>query len=72
MARSVLWLGYEELRNTPVKSGLILAEVKDFFSITCRQALWSTQPTIQSVPGASSLGVRRQEREADQWHCIEV
>jgi len=35
-----------------------------------RTALGSTQPPIQWVPGALSLGVKRSGREAD--HCAEV
>jgi hypothetical protein len=41
--------------------------VKNFlFSASSRQALGSTQPPIQWVPGALSPGVKRPGREADQ------
>jgi hypothetical protein len=36
-----------------------------FFTTLSRPALRPTQPPIQSVPGALSLGVKRQGREAD-------
>jgi hypothetical protein len=36
------------------------------FSTASRPALGPTQPPIQRVPGAFSLGVKRQWREADQ------
>jgi hypothetical protein len=40
--------------------------VKNFhFSISSRLALWSTQPSIQWIPGELSPRVKRQEREAD-------
>jgi hypothetical protein len=35
------------------------------FTTASRPALWPTQPPIQSVPGALSLEVKRQGREAD-------
>jgi len=35
------------------------------FETMSRSALESTQPSIQRVPGALSLGVKRPEREAD-------
>jgi hypothetical protein len=35
------------------------------FTIASRTALWPTQPPIQWVPGAISLGVKRPVREAD-------
>jgi hypothetical protein len=35
------------------------------FCLPSRPALWPTQPPIQWVPGALSLGVKRQGREAD-------
>jgi hypothetical protein len=36
-----------------------------FFSVTSRLALWPTRPPVQWVPGALSLGAKRQGREAD-------
>jgi hypothetical protein len=45
---------------------LSLGRVKNFlFSTSSRPALESTQPPIQWVPGALSLGVKRSGREAD-------
>jgi hypothetical protein len=41
------------------------AEETFLFSIHFRPALGLTQPCIQRVPGALSLGVKRQGREAD-------
>jgi hypothetical protein len=42
-------------------------EIKNFhFSTSSRPPLGPTQPHIQWVPGALSLGVKQQEREADQ------
>jgi hypothetical protein len=37
-----------------------------YFSTLSRLALGLTQPPIQWVPGALSLGVKQQGREADQ------
>jgi hypothetical protein len=37
------------------------------FTTTSRTALGPTQPPIQRVPGALSLGVKRPGREADHW-----
>jgi hypothetical protein len=43
-----------------------LVRVKNFnFSISSRLTLGSTQLSIQWVPGAPSLGVKQQGREAD-------
>jgi hypothetical protein len=45
---------------------LSLGRVKNFqFSTSSRHALGSTEPPIQSVPGALSPGVKRPGREAD-------
>jgi hypothetical protein len=42
------------------------SRVRNFhFAISSRPALGSTQPPIKWVPGALSLGVKRQGREAD-------
>jgi len=43
-----------------------------FFATASRPALWPTQPPIQWVPGAISLGVKRQRREADHSHPSSV
>jgi hypothetical protein len=39
--------------------------MNDTFTPTSRTALGPTQPPVQWVPGALSLGVKRPEREAD-------
>jgi hypothetical protein len=50
----------------PVGLGIFL------FSTACRPALGSTQPSIQWVPGALSLGLKRPEREAHNSHPCSV
>jgi hypothetical protein len=47
-------------RGSNLNSGKIF-----LFSTASRQALGPNQPSIQWVPGSSSLGVKRQGREAD-------
>jgi hypothetical protein len=45
---------------------LSLGRVKNFlFSMSSRSALVPTQPPVQWVPGALSLGVKQQGHEAD-------
>jgi hypothetical protein len=41
------------------------AGARNFFTTASRTALGTTQPPIQWVPGALSLGVKRPGREAD-------
>jgi hypothetical protein len=69
IARSVKLLGYElAVRGIGVR---FLAEGRIFFfSITSRLALGPTQPPIQRVPMAVSLGVKRPLREADHVHLV--
>jgi hypothetical protein len=55
------WLHAGRLRGRSSSPG----RIKNFlFSMSSRLALESTQPPIQWVPGALSLGVKRQRREA--------
>jgi hypothetical protein len=56
------WLRAGRPRGRSLSPG----RVKNFlFSTSSRPALGSTQPPIQSVPGALSLGVKLLGREAD-------
>jgi hypothetical protein len=44
---------------------------RDFlFYIVSRLALGLAQPPVQSVPAAVSPGIRRQRREAEQYHLL--
>jgi hypothetical protein len=54
-----LWAGRPRGRSSSTGRGEI------FFFAMSRPALVPTQPPIQLVPGALSLGVKRQGREAD-------
>jgi hypothetical protein len=61
VAQSVQWLGYglDDRVWFQARAGIL------FFATAFRPALGPTQPPIQWVPGALSLGVKRPRREAD-------
>jgi hypothetical protein len=56
-----------KLLDTPSYTFIMHAGIF-LFTTASRTALGPTQPPIQWVPGALSLGVKRQDREADHSH----